>query len=167
MLPAQEASRSPLKWAREKDTPVQNLARNRRSLRDLAARILSARVLAAFLILAGLGFLAWFSWRISAMRIFQVDECTEVYVAKVLTLGPERIAGLRDIGLFQVFLSWVITSGHRAMELFVSARFVMLEIFWLNLVLIAVATGEKLFSLRGTIALLGAATLAPLWDYRS
>jgi hypothetical protein len=99
------------------------------------------------------------------MRIFQVDECTEVYVAKVLTLGPERIAGLQDIGLFQIFLSWVVAGGHRAMELFVSARFVMLEIFWLNIVLIAVATGEKLLSFRGLVALLGAATLAPMWDY--
>jgi hypothetical protein len=41
----------------------------------------------------------------------------------------------------------------------------MLEIFWLNLVLIALATGERLLSRRGLIALVGAATLAPLWDY--
>lgn len=154
-----------MKWAREKDTPVQNLARNGRSLRDIAARIASVRGLAVCLILAGLGFLVWLSLQISAMRIFQVDECTEVYVAKVLTLGRERIAGLEDIGLFQVFLSWVVAGGHRAMELFVSARFVMLEVFWLNIVLMAVATGEKLFSLRGLAALVGAATLAPMWDY--
>jgi hypothetical protein len=41
----------------------------------------------------------------------------------------------------------------------------MVAIFWLNLVLIAIATGERLFSRRGLVALLGAATLAPLWDY--
>jgi hypothetical protein len=35
----------------------------------------------------------------------------------------------------------------------------------LNVVLIALATGEKLFSQRGLIALAAAATLAPLWDY--
>src|SRR5207249_3395028 len=29
----------------------------------------------------------------------------------------------------------------------------------------AIATGEKLFSRRGLVALVGAATLAPLWDY--
>src|ERR1051325_455112 len=165
MLPAQEASRSSFKWTGEKDTAVQKSVSSERASSTLARRILSLQGLAITVIVGALAFLAWFSWRISAMRIFQVDECTEVYVAKVLTFGPERIAGLRDIGLFQVFLSWVITSGHRAMELFVSARFVMLEIFWLNLVLIAVATGETLSSLRGTIALLGAAALAPLWDY--
>lgn len=165
MLPAQEESRSSFKWAGEKDTAVQKSGRSEQISSGLARRILSIQGFAAILMLGGLVFLAWFSWHISAMRIFQVDECTEVFVAKVLTLGSERIAELRDIGLFQVFLSWVIGGGHRAMELFVSARFVMLEIFWLNLVLIAVATGEKLFSLRGLIALVGAATLAPLWDY--
>jgi hypothetical protein len=41
----------------------------------------------------------------------------------------------------------------------------MVAIFWLNLVLIAIATGERLLSRRGLVALLGAATLAPLWDY--
>ena len=41
----------------------------------------------------------------------------------------------------------------------------MLGIFWLNIVLIAVATGERLFSRQGLIALAAAATLAPLWDY--
>jgi hypothetical protein len=40
----------------------------------------------------------------------------------------------------------------------------MIEIFWLNIVLIALATGERLFSVRGLIALMGAATLVPLWN---
>jgi hypothetical protein len=39
----------------------------------------------------------------------------------------------------------------------------MLELFWLNIVLIILATGEKLLSLRGLVALAGAAEagLAP------
>ncbi len=41
----------------------------------------------------------------------------------------------------------------------------MVTIFWLNLALIALATGERLLSRRGLVALLAAATLAPLWDY--
>jgi hypothetical protein len=164
MLP-QQVSSSSIKWAGEEDTSVQKLSASERVHVNLVARIVSIQGLAVCLMLVGLGFLAWLSIRISAMRIYQVDECTEVFVAKVLTLGRERISGLEDIGLFQVFLSWVVASGQRAMELFVSARFLMLEIFWLNIVLMAVATGEKLFSLRGQIALIGAATLAPMWDY--
>ncbi|HVV01031.1 MAG TPA: hypothetical protein VHH88_06685, partial [Verrucomicrobiae bacterium] len=49
--------------------------------------------------------------------------------------------------------------------MFLSCRFVMVEVFWLNIMLLAVATGEKLFSTRGLLALLLAATLAPMWDY--
>ncbi|MEI2722541.1 MAG: hypothetical protein V9H26_03035 [Verrucomicrobiota bacterium] len=46
-----------------------------------------------------------------------------------------------------------------------SARFVMVEIFWLNVVLLALATGANLRSTGGLLTLLAAATLAPLWDY--
>src|SRR5260370_39040349 len=41
----------------------------------------------------------------------------------------------------------------------------MVGVFWLNLVLIALSTGERLLSPGGLIALLAAVTLAPLWDY--
>ena len=41
----------------------------------------------------------------------------------------------------------------------------MLEVFWLNVFLLALATGERLRSRGGLLALVGAATLAPLWDF--
>jgi hypothetical protein len=62
-------------------------------------------------------------------------------------------------------LAWLARGASRSVDIFVAARFVMLELFWLNIVLIALATGERLFSRRGLIALVGAATLAPLWDF--
>jgi hypothetical protein len=72
---------------------------------------------------------------------------------------------LGAIDLFQIPLAFIMRGATRAIDLYIPARFVMIEIFWLNIVLIAVATGEKLFSRRGMLALAGAATLAPLWDY--
>jgi len=88
----------------------------------------------------------------------------EVYVARMLATGQaQSFAG--HVTLFQVILAWFVRNATRSMDLFASARFVMIEVFWLNLVLLALATGEKLLSRRGLIALLAAATLAPLWDY--
>lgn len=116
--------------------------------------------------LASLACLVWFSLRLGAMRIFQVDECTEVNVAWQVATGHAKvIADTSIISLFQLFLVWIFHNATQAIDLFVYGRFAMLEIFWLNILLIALATGEKLFSRRGLIALLGAATLAPLWDY--
>ncbi|HEY4984271.1 MAG TPA: hypothetical protein VIJ24_04345, partial [Verrucomicrobiae bacterium] len=108
--------------------------------------------------------LIWFSLHLASMRIYQVDECTEVYVARTLATDSAR-ANVGHVTLFQALLSPFTRAFSCSADLFTAARFVMVELFWLNLVLMALATGEKLFSLRGLIALVGAVTLAPLWDY--
>lgn len=115
-------------------------------------------------LIGGLGTLVWFSLRLAGTRIFQVDECQNVYVARILATGQTKTA-FANLSLFQFPLAWVAHGGARSIDLFTAARFLMLGIFWLNIVLIALATGEKLFSRRGLIALVAAATLAPLWDY--
>jgi hypothetical protein len=40
-----------------------------------------------------------------------------------------------------------------------------LGIFWMNILLLAAATGERLRSVRGLTTVVAAATLAPVWDY--
>jgi hypothetical protein len=115
-------------------------------------------------LLGGLGALVWFSLRLAGTRIFQVDECQNVYVARILATGETKTAYATS-SLLQFPLSWMAHGGARSVDLLKAARFLMLGIFWLNVVLIALATGEKLFSRRGLIALAAAATLAPLWDY--
>lgn len=117
-----------------------------------------------FILIAGLVGLVWFSLHLAMIRIYQVDECTEVYNAKTLALDPVK-ADLGHVTLFQVLLSPFMRGFTISADFFTAARFIMVELFWLNLVLIALATGEKLFSFRGLIALTGAASLAPLWDY--
>jgi hypothetical protein len=101
---------------------------------------------------------------LAQLRIFQVDECEYIYAAKILA-QHQAANSYTILSLLEVPLIWLARNAGRSIDLFVSARFVMLEIFWLNVVLIAIATGERLVSRRGLIAICAAATLAPLWDY--
>jgi len=117
-----------------------------------------------WILLGSLAALMGFSVHLAATRIYQVDECAELTVARILATGQAKTY-LGDTGLLQFPLSWAIHGASRSVDFYVSARLVMVAIFWLNLVLIAIATGERLLSRRGLVALLGAATLAPLWDY--
>ena len=113
---------------------------------------------------AALAGLIWFSIHLAIIRIYQVDECTELYNARMLALG--QVAGNAGfITLFQIILSCFVHGPAAAGKLYAVARIVMVTVFWLNIVLMTLGTGEKLFSRRGLAALLGAATLAPLWDY--
>ena len=116
-------------------------------------------------LLASLAGLVWFSHRLTGVRIYHADECQNVSMARIIATGQTKTF-YAEAGLFQAgLLVWLARGATRSVDIFVAARFVMLEVFWLNIVLIALATGERLFSRRGLIALVGAATLAPLWDY--
>lgn len=132
---------------------------------EIRAQVRAASPLLAaasiILLVAGIGLLGWLSFSLAGFRIYQVDECVNVFGARMIATH-EATAGM---DLFQLLLSWVLPAGARAAELFASARLVTWLIFWLNLILIALATGERIFSRRWLFALAGAATLAPLWDY--
>jgi len=127
------------------------------------SRIVVSRAFTAVTV-AILAMLIWFSLRLAAMRIFQVDECGNVVVARILANGQARTT-LGAIDLFQIPLALLAKGASRSIDIFVSARFVMVELFWLNILLMTLATGERLRSKGGLIAFAGAATLAPLWDY--
>jgi hypothetical protein len=117
-----------------------------------------------WILLGGLAALMGFSLYLAATRIYQVDECDELYFARLMATGQAKTyAGV--MLLLQFPLLWAGQGATRSADFFMSGRLVMVAIFWLNLVLIVVATGERLLSRRGLVALLGAATLAPLWDY--
>jgi hypothetical protein len=117
------------------------------------------------ILLLSLAGLIWFSHRLAGVRIYHADECQNVSMARIIATGQTK-AFYTEAGLFQTgVLGWLARGATQSADIFVPARFVMLEIFWLNVVLIALATGERLLSRRGLIALVGAATLAPLWDF--
>ena len=111
-----------------------------------------------WILLGGLAALMGFSVYLAATRVYQVDECMEIIVARVLASG-ERKTFQGSIGLLQFPLACAVRGATRAVDFYVAGRLVMVGIFWLNLALIALATGERLLSRRGLIALLGAATL--------
>jgi len=113
------------------------------------------------LLIAGIVVLGWFSFYLAAMRIYQVDECINVFAARMITLGKSA----PGMDLFQLILSRMMFSLNRSADLFAVARVISVIIFWLNWILLALATGERIFSRRWLVALAGAATLAPLWDF--
>jgi len=115
-------------------------------------------------LLGCVAWLGWFSLQLAATRIYQVDECMEVYVAHVLASAPDKtVAG--HVTLFQIVISWLLPKSADAVSLFEGARLGMLVLFWVNWILLACATGERLFSRRWLVALAGAASLVPIWDY--
>jgi hypothetical protein len=122
------------------------------------------RLLISIALVAGLIGLVWFSYRLAGNRIYQVDECQNIYTARLISSGQAKTS-FAGITLFLAPLVWLTRNSVHSVDMFVSGRFFCLELFWLNIVLMAAATGEKLFSRRGLLALMGAATLAPLWDY--
>jgi hypothetical protein len=99
------------------------------------------------------------------VRIYQVDECQNVYMARIFASGHAS-EFFTNASLFLLGpLSWITRTGSQSKEIFSAARLLFLGIFWLNLLLLAAIASGRLASCRGLIALVFAATLAPLWDY--
>jgi hypothetical protein len=117
------------------------------------------------LLVLGVGALVWASSRLAALRIYQVDECQNLYMARILATGQGG-EFFTNAALFLLGpLSWISGNATRATEAFDMARLCFLGVFWLNLFLIAAIAGGRLASMRTLLALLCAGTLAPLWDY--
>lgn len=110
------------------------------------------------------GFVYEFSVHLATVRIFGQDECRSVCAAYLLGAGKGAASGT-PVSLFFLPLIWLAHGALHVVDLYVSARFFSLELFWLNLILLVAATGGKLFSPRSILVLAGAATLAPLWDF--
>ena len=126
------------------------------------------RIVTSFILGAVAVLLAYFLYKgsmyLAAMRIYHVDECQNVFTAGILAMGLTETP-LGSVSLLLVPLVWLAGGARQSAELFASARLIALMIFWLNLLLITLATGEKLQSRRGFLALVGAITLAPFWDF--
>src|SRR5262245_384416 len=106
-----------VKWLDGDEGRVQKSVKG---LPDFLGRLATVDGVLICLILAGLAGLVWFSLRLAAMRIFQVDECTEVNVAwQIVTGQAGATAATSMIGLFHVFLAWLLRNATRAIDLFV------------------------------------------------
>jgi len=118
-----------------------------------------------WLLSGGLVFLIICSLYLARNRIYQVDECQNLFMARVIGTGQSNnyftSASLWLIGP----LAWLAGSAEKSGELFSWARLIFLGVFWLNILLIALATGIRIRSPKGCFILFMAASLAPLWDY--
>ena len=118
----------------------------------------------ALLLVASLVVLLLASHWLARHRMYQVDECQNVYVARLLATGEAKNA-FTGVTLFLAPIAWMARNAGQSVELFAMARLFGWTLFWLNLCLMALATGERIRSRRALAALVGAATMAPLWDY--
>jgi hypothetical protein len=126
---------------------------------------MSRRFVSIIVIVGLLGGLAWYSAFLAANRIYQVDECQNIYMARVLATG-QTSEFFTNGSLFLLGpLSWLTRAFQQSENIFAFSRLLFLGIFWLNLFLVALIAGKRLRSIEGFIATAGAATLAPLWDY--
>jgi hypothetical protein len=117
------------------------------------------------LLLVGLATLAWYSAWLAANRIYQVDECQNLYMARILATG-QAATFFTNGSLFLLGpLSWITRHCLSSEAMFATARLLFLGVFWLNVSLLGRIAGGRVFSVRGLCALAGAATLAPVWDY--
>lgn len=121
----------------------------------------TTKLAVSVLLLAGLAILLRFSLYLAASRMYEISECRNVFAAKSFEMG-HFAAGAN---VFQILLSWLLPNADHSVDLFASARLLMVVIFWSNWILIAMATGERLTSVGWLLAVVGAATLAPFWDY--
>ena len=112
-----------------------------------------------------LGLLAAFALWLAITRIYQVDEAQNLYMAKVIAWGQTDTYFSNALLWMLGPLSWLIRAVGDSASLFLAARLLFFGVFCLNIWLLALATGVPLRSTQGRFALLGAATLTPLWDY--
>lgn len=115
----------------------------------------------AALLLGGAGYLLWFSLQLAATRVYSVDECAQVAAAHALAGASAHPSG--PITVFQLILSRLLPAAASSANLFSTARLVSLMIFWVNWIVLASATGARVFSPRWMVAFFGAAALTPFW----
>src|SRR5438093_1210959 len=102
MIPARTPAQPML--SRGEDTSAQELVSRRAMGLGALARFL-ARDRALDWVLAGsVASLIWFSFRLAAMRMFQVDECNNIFAARMVATGQAH-SNLGNIDLFQLALA--------------------------------------------------------------
>ena len=87
MLPAQDAHGAKPHWLGRASPAVQKLVTGSAALPRTFARLVTLERTLLCLVAGGLAALIWFSLRLAAMRMFQVDECNNIFVARMIATG--------------------------------------------------------------------------------
>lgn len=104
------------------------------------------------------------SLELAATRAYASEECTMVSGARLLATG--QMANFEiPASFYQLPLFWLAREATQSVDLFASARIMAFLLVWLNLLLLAMATGVPLRSWKWLSAFLGAATLSLLWEF--
>lgn len=121
----------------------------------------NTRNLALCLLLA----LVLLSLYLAFSRIYQVDEAQNVYAARIAASHwTDRY--FTAVEIWHLWpLSWFAAWVQDSAPLLHLSRAFMVVVFWANLALIAYTSGVRWNSAAFLWALLGVATLTPLWDY--
>jgi hypothetical protein len=117
---------------------------------------------AAWAALVALGALAL---HLALHRIYQVDEAQNVYMARIVARRECQAFFVNGSFFTLGPLAWIAGTGKSSAWIWDASRLYALGIFLTNTFLLALATGLRPKDRRFLVVLLGAATLAPLWDY--
>lgn len=124
--------------------------------RKLLGQALCAMALAGLVLL---------SVELAVHRIYQVDEAQNVFSARLAALGKSGEFYTNGSLILVGPLAWIARNAPTSVAMFTGSRLLFTALFWTNLALIPMAMGFRPHRSGYWWALLGAATLAPLWDY--
>ncbi|MFZ6748921.1 hypothetical protein [Undibacterium sp. Ren11W] len=122
-------------------------------------RFIQCGILLSLLSLLGL------SVHLALHRIFQVDEAQNLFMIRMLATHQSDLYFTNALLWMLGPMSWLVGTLTESVKIFDWARLLFLGVYLLNIVLLALNVGRKMMSYPGLLALFGAATLAPLWDY--
>jgi hypothetical protein len=122
-------------------------------------RFIQCGILLSLLGLIGL------SVHLALHRIIQVDEAQNLFMIRVLATHQSDLYFTNALLWMLGPMSWLVGTLTESVKIFDWARLLFLGVFLLNIFLLALNVGRKMMSYPGLLALFGAATLAPLWDY--
>jgi hypothetical protein len=98
-------------------------------------------------------------------RIFQVDEVQYAAIARFVASG-RLVPYVQSIPLILVGpITWLAGRATNSMDVLVYLRLPFVALMWVNALLLVKGLGLRIRSREGLVALLLAATLAPMWDY--
>ncbi len=98
-------------------------------------------------------------------RIFQADECQNVYTARLIASGwTDELLGGGAL-IYHGPLRWIAKLTQSSEALYLGARVLFLALFWTNLALCVRAVGIPFNDWRFAICLLLVSSVAPWWDH--
>ncbi len=124
--------------------------------RKLLGRALCATALAGLVLL---------SVDLAVHRIYQVDEAQNVFSARLAALGKSGEFYTNGSLVLVGPLTWIARTARTSVAMFTGSRLLFTALFWTNLALVPIAMGFRPRRSGYWWALLGTATIAPLWDY--